>query len=567
MQRIKRTVPFTRVRASALRQGFHCSGTSELSGRLAPARRHVFTVLLALTGALSVIHQPSAHAAPTRSDMLVRAQSWVDARVGYNTKAWYQNQFGSYRQDCSGYVSMVWNLPISYVTSSLPSVSHSISKDELQPGDIMLSPIVDGHVVIFAGWSNNDRSKYWAYEQNSGSYKRAIKYEITYPYWPQDTRTYSPYRLNGIDQPRATAPSAPTKVSATAGVTSASVSWAAPSNDGGSVVTSYAVSSAPASSGCSVGAATFSCTITGLQPGTAYVFAVTASNAVGASPPAQSPAVTPKPGPPPSGSANGGKAITNPVSGLCVDVPGGLAWGEGYNQTPPAVQIYTCNSTGAQQWLYDSGTQSLRVFAAPNTRCLDISGGNQVNGAKVQVWQCNGTTAQTWTLGNDGTIKSTQGFCLDAKDRGKTSGTPLQLWQCPNPGPNQKWGGLSALTPPAPPRPQLVSVRPGADAAAPTMGTPCSKCNYIEVSVSGFAANTSYEVTFYGSYAGDPSRVWSGYWLRTGADGSFSGVPTRGDGRLARYGYWGCTVQASVGGVLSGPSVPWPIREYAICRQ
>jgi hypothetical protein len=152
-----------------------------------------------------------------------------------------------------------------------------------------------------------------------------------------------------------------------------------------------------------------------------------------------------KPGAPPSGSPLAGTAVTNPSSGLCLDVPRGLAWGEGFNESPPAVQLYQCNITAAQLWAYDPVTQSLQVYASPNTRCLDIAGGNQSNGVKVQVWQCNNSAAQKWTFRRDGTVRSTQGFCLDAKDRGKTSGTRLQIWQClGSPGDNQRWGGLAA---------------------------------------------------------------------------------------------------------------------------
>jgi len=141
----------------------------------------------------------------------------------------------------------------------------------------------------------------------------------------------------------------------------------------------------------------------------------------------------------PSGTSNGGVKISNPTSGLCVDVPLGLAWGEGFSEPARATQLYTCNGTAAQQWLYDPGSQSIRVYADPNVRCLDIAGGSETNGTKVQVWQCNNTNAQKWSLLGDGTIRSSKGYCLDAKDRGTISGTTLQIWQCSSGAGNQKW--------------------------------------------------------------------------------------------------------------------------------
>src|SRR5439155_24392358 len=69
----------------------------------------------------------------------------------------------------------------------------------------------------------------------------------------------------------ATVPGAPTAVTATAGNASATVSWTAPPSDGGSAITSYTVTSSPASASATV--AGTSATLTGLTNGTAYKFA------------------------------------------------------------------------------------------------------------------------------------------------------------------------------------------------------------------------------------------------------------------------------------------------------
>ncbi|WP_285689328.1 fibronectin type III domain-containing protein [Actinoplanes sp. NBRC 103695] len=79
----------------------------------------------------------------------------------------------------------------------------------------------------------------------------------------------------------ATVPGAPTGVSATRGNASASVSFTAPSSDGGTAITSYTVSSAPG--GLSATCASSPCTVTGLANGTAYTFTVRATNPVGSS--------------------------------------------------------------------------------------------------------------------------------------------------------------------------------------------------------------------------------------------------------------------------------------------
>jgi hypothetical protein len=77
----------------------------------------------------------------------------------------------------------------------------------------------------------------------------------------------------------ATYPDAPTSVSATAANTQATVSFNIPDTDGGSPITSYAVTSNP--SGITATGTGSPITVTGLTNGTAYTFTVTATNAVG----------------------------------------------------------------------------------------------------------------------------------------------------------------------------------------------------------------------------------------------------------------------------------------------
>ncbi len=108
---------------------------------------------------------------------------------------------------------------------------------------------------------------------------------------------------DGVDQTfatpaSATTPSAPTGVIATAASKQALVSWTAPSSNGGSAITSYAVTpyvGASAQTPVEVAASATSTTVKGLTNGTSYTFVVTASNAVGTgTPSSNSSAVTPQ---------------------------------------------------------------------------------------------------------------------------------------------------------------------------------------------------------------------------------------------------------------------------------
>jgi hypothetical protein len=116
------------------------------------------------------------------------------------------------------------------------------------------------------------------------------------------------------------APSAPTAVSAVAGVNSASVSWTAPTVDGGSAITGYTATSSPGGFTClSQSATTLNCNMTGLTSGTEYTFTVVAHNVIGSSPASTaSSTVTPKfattttslPSSPSGGNSDGATSAT-----------------------------------------------------------------------------------------------------------------------------------------------------------------------------------------------------------------------------------------------------------------
>ncbi|MEU6682586.1 peptidoglycan-binding protein [Streptomyces sp. NPDC046832] len=132
----------------------------------------------------------------TRTEIIDRAKSWVAATVPYSMSAYWSD---GYRQDCSGYVSMAWKLPRNEWTGSLAQYAEKISKEELQPGDILLfhnasDPENGSHVTIFGGWTDSAHTTYTAYEQTRPHARRA---STPYAYWSNSSR-YVPYRYKGV---------------------------------------------------------------------------------------------------------------------------------------------------------------------------------------------------------------------------------------------------------------------------------------------------------------------------------------------------------------------------------
>lgn len=140
----------------------------------------------------------------SRSEVMSRAQSWVDAKIPYCQCNGPQECCGKcpycsdYRCDCSGYVSYTWKLGRGYTTSTLPQVATPIKKEDLQPGDILLAP--SHHVILFGGWANAAHTTYYAYQEpgcHTTGPHYAYKSIVPYPnsWSPSD---FKPYRYKNI---------------------------------------------------------------------------------------------------------------------------------------------------------------------------------------------------------------------------------------------------------------------------------------------------------------------------------------------------------------------------------
>jgi predicted alpha-1,2-mannosidase len=133
-------------------------------------------------------------------------------------------------------------------------------------------------------------------------------------------------------------------------------------------------------------------------------------------------------GTPGTGVAQPSGAITETATGKCVDDAGsGTSNGT-------AIQIYTCNGTGAQTWkVVPDGT--LQVL----NDCMDVTGGATTAGTKVQLHTCNGTAAQQWQPDSTGEIVNpASGLCLTDSSNGAADKTQLTIAACASSA-GQRW--------------------------------------------------------------------------------------------------------------------------------
>lgn len=97
--------------------------------------------------------------------------------------------------DCSGFISRCWRLPRTYSTRELPSLCVPLADISLmEPGDILNK--TNEHVLLFAGWADAAKSRYFAYETGSPPTWKVLYHPIPVAYTAE--LGYLPFRYQGI---------------------------------------------------------------------------------------------------------------------------------------------------------------------------------------------------------------------------------------------------------------------------------------------------------------------------------------------------------------------------------
>ncbi|KAF8531130.1 carbohydrate-binding module family 13 protein [Gautieria morchelliformis] len=107
------------------------------------------------------------------------------------------------------------------------------------------------------------------------------------------------------------------------------------------------------------------------------------------------------------------------------------------NTDGAAVTLQTCTGADSQKWTFDSG--SVKVFGS---KCLDVVGGQNVDGTKLQIWTCSTNqdpNQQFFYTGNYRLAWSNHGKCTDLSNGSLNDGNQLQVWTCGGGNPNQVW--------------------------------------------------------------------------------------------------------------------------------
>ena len=167
--------------------------------------------------------------------------------------------------------------------------------------------------------------------------------------------------------------------------------------------------------------------------GNVYTFNIAPSTTTGLPPLLQAPNTT----------------VTTLVSGVAATGGGTLCLADPAANTTDGTDMITwgCEAGHAEQTFAIAADGTVRVLG----KCLDVYHSGTANATAVDLYTCNGSGAQTWTEGADGSLVNPEsGKCLADPAANPAPDTAVMLWTCDN-GSEQNWNSGNAAALPTPP--------------------------------------------------------------------------------------------------------------------
>ncbi|SNX88337.1 ricin-type beta-trefoil lectin protein [Streptomyces sp. TLI_55] len=114
-------------------------------------------------------------------------------------------------------------------------------------------------------------------------------------------------------------------------------------------------------------------------------------------------------------------------SNRCIDIVGGQA------VQGAKLMIWDCSGAASQRWTFTGGT--MRALGM----CVQLAGGSTDDGTDLEIGTCNGSAAQRFVLNSSHDLVNVPADkCADVRDHQQGNGSRLQLWSCSGQD-NQKW--------------------------------------------------------------------------------------------------------------------------------
>ncbi|KAJ7858984.1 ricin B lectin domain-containing protein [Mycena leptocephala] len=115
---------------------------------------------------------------------------------------------------------------------------------------------------------------------------------------------------------------------------------------------------------------------------------------------------------------------------------------------PVVIKNCGTNATSLNSWVVPKGSGAVGTLQIFGDKCLDVTGGANADGTKLQIWTCAaGNTNQMWIPALGSLTWSGNNKCTDVTNGNVTDGNQIQIWDCDSSNRNQIWNNIAVTTP------------------------------------------------------------------------------------------------------------------------